>query len=123
MESEAKARYAAGLAEDKKASNLRILDVQGLCNYADYFVVCSGQSSLQLRAIAEGVESGLKKQEVAPLSVEGKARANWIVLDYGDVVVHIMNEEARSYYALETLWGDARAIPAEADEASARRKP
>ena len=110
MESETKARYAAGLADDKKASNIMILDVQGQCTFTDFFLLCTGHSSLQLRAIAEGIESGLKKEHVLPLAVEGKGRSNWIVLDYGDVVVHVMNEEARSYYALENLWGDARVV-------------
>lgn len=111
MESEAKARYAACLADEKKASEITILDVQGMCNFADYFVICTGHSNLQLRAVADAIESGLKKEGAKPLSVQGQGRANWIVMDFGDVVIHLMNEEARSYYSLENLWGDARIVP------------
>ncbi len=110
MEGEAKARFAAGLAEDKKASEVRILDVQGKCNFADYFVVCTGHSTLQLRAIADAIESEMKKEGSVPLSIDGRGHASWIVLDYGDLVVHVMNEQARAYYALENLWGDARSL-------------
>ncbi len=110
MEGEAKARLAADLAGDKKASEIRILDVQGMCNFADYFVVCTGHSTLQLRAIADAIETEMKKEGSVPLSIDGRGRASWIVLDYGDVVVHVMNEQARTYYALENLWGDARSL-------------
>jgi len=111
MESKDKARYAARLADDKKASEILILDVEGMCNFTDFFVMCTGHSALQLRAIAEAIETDFKKEGITPLAVQGQGRANWIVLDFGDVVVHVMNEEARSYYALENLWGDARVVP------------
>lgn len=112
MESEDKARLAALAAGDKKASDVTILDVQGKCNFADYFVICTGFSNLQLRAISDIVEGELKKAGTTPLSpAQGGGKATWIVIDYGDVVVHVMSEEARSYYALENLWGDARIVP------------
>lgn len=110
MESEDKARHAALAADDRKASEVKILDVQGMCNFADYFVICAGYSNLQLRGIADAVEGELKKKGATPLAVEGHGKANWIVIDYGDVVVHVMSEETRTYYALENLWGDARLV-------------
>lgn len=112
MECEEKALRAAHLAEDKKALELAVLDLRGLCGFTDFFVVCSGQSPLQLRAIAESVEQGLKEEGVVPIAVEGKGQGNWIVLDYGDILVHVMSETARAYYALERLWGDAKVVSA-----------
>lgn len=110
MESENKALRAAALAEEKKATDIAVLHVGKLCSFTDYFVICSGQSSLQLKAIADSVEVGLKEEGSVPLAVDGRGLASWVVLDYGDVIVHIMSEEARSYYALEHLWGDARTL-------------
>lgn len=110
MECDERALRAAELAEEKKALEVAVLDLRGLCSFTDFFVVCSGQSPLQLRAIAESVEQGLKEEGVVPIAVEGKGQGNWIVLDFGDVLVHVMSETARSYYALERLWGDAKVL-------------
>ena len=110
MESAEKARRAACLADEKKAEDILVLDVRGLCNFTDFFVVCTGRSSLQLRAIGDYIALELGKSGAKPFSVQGRGQENWMVLDFGDFVVHIMSEEARRYYALETLWGDARVL-------------
>jgi ribosome-associated protein len=110
MECKEKAVLAAQLAEEKKAVEVAVLDLRGVCGFTDFFVVCSGQSPLQLRAVADCIEQGLKKAGVVPIAVEGKGQANWIVLDFGDVLVHVMSETARAYYALERLWGDAKVL-------------
>ena len=110
MESLEKAIYAASLAKEKKAIDVVILDVRGTCVFTDLFVICTGRSALQLRAVAQSVEEGLKKEGFLPLSIDGLGLSTWTALDFGDVVIHVMNEEARGFYALEKLWGDARII-------------
>jgi ribosome-associated protein len=110
MKTEEKALAAARLADEKKAENIMVLDVEGVCNYTDCFVLCTGQSRQQLRAISESIEEGLGKDGISPMSVDGRGLDSWIVLDFGDVVVHVMSEEARTYYSMESLWGDARPV-------------
>lgn len=95
----------AGLS--KKAEDVLVIDVRGLTSIAEYFVIMSGTSGPNLKAIAESVEGELKKQGVMPLSVEGQGAGSWMLLDYGDVVAHIFENEVRSFYDLEGLWADA----------------
>lgn len=90
-----------------------ILDLQGLTTITDYFVVCSGESTTQVKAIEEQIESKLKEERVKPLGVEGLTYNRWILMDYGDVIVHIFEEETREFYELEKLWIDAKRIPVE----------
>lgn len=111
MESEEKALQAARLADGRKAEDIRLLDVHSVCNYTDYFLICTGRSRLQLQAIAEAVEEGLKAEGSPALAVDGRGLSSWIALDFGDLIVHILSEEARRFYALENLWGDAREVP------------
>ena len=92
---------------DKKATDVIILDVRGRASYADYIVVASGESDVQLRAMADGVHEKLKGQGVRPLSAEGEAGASWVLLDYGDVVAHFFDAATRSFYDLEGMWADA----------------
>jgi ribosome-associated protein len=106
-------REAAAAALDKKAFGLVALDVTGLTSLADSFLICSGAHDRQVGAIAEAVERRLREAGHHPLHVEGSRRADWILLDYGDIVVHVFTEERRSYYALESLWGDASGVPPE----------
>ena len=80
---------------------------------ADYFVICSGESTTQVRAITEHIEAEFRKKSIKPLSVEGLRYAHWVLMDYGDVVVHIFEEETRDYYELEKLWLDAPRMPVE----------
>lgn len=92
--------------------------------FTDYFVICSGESTTQVKAIAEHIESEFAKQAVKPLSTEGVRYAHWILLDYGDVIVHVFEEETRAYYELEKLWLDAPKIPPEEnDRADVRNVP
>jgi len=100
------ARYAA----DKKAIAVTELDLRGVLDYTDYFLICSGNTARQTKAIHDGILEGLKREHgTLPRRVEGAARADWILMDYLDVVVHIFTPQAREYYRLEHLWGEAPA--------------
>ena len=94
----------------KKALNLVVLDVQNLTSIADVFIICSGQSNRQVNAIADAAIDHLKKHKIKPLSVEGTGEGHWVLLDYGDVVVHIFYEPVREFFDLEGLWVDAKRI-------------
>jgi ribosome-associated protein len=96
----------------KKAVKLVVLDVQGLTSIADAFIICSGSSSRQVSAIAEHVERELRKQKIKPLSVEGIQEGQWVLMDYGYVLIHVFLDSVREFYDLEGLWSDARRIPA-----------
>ena len=109
------AEITAGYALDKKAADVVVLDLRGLAAYTDYFVVATGTSDRQTKAVHDGIHEGLKKQHgVLPRRVEGLAEARWILMDYLDVVVHIFTPDARDFYRLEQLWGEAprRAVEA-----------
>jgi ribosome-associated protein len=106
-EAAALAQAAAQLAWEKKAADIRILAVTGVCSYADYFVICSAPSERQAGAIARSVDDGLRRGGQRPLSSEGLKQGNWALLDYGDVVVHVFLDSAREYYDLEGFWSDA----------------
>jgi ribosome-associated protein len=98
------ARYA----EDKKAGDVVELDLRGVLDYTDYFVVCSGNTARQSKAIHDGILEGLKREhDVVPRRVEGSPQTGWILMDYMDVVVHIFTPETRDFYRLEQLWGEA----------------
>jgi ribosome-associated protein len=101
------ARALAEAVLDKKATDVVILDVRGRASYADYIVVASGDSDVQLRAMADGVHEKLKAGGVRPISSEGEAGASWVLLDYGDVVAHFFDGATRSFYDLEGMWADA----------------
>ena len=110
---EGKVRQAASAARDKKAVDLVVLDVQTLSSVADYFLLCTGRSVTHVATIADAIRDGLKELGVRPLHSEGVSQSGWILLDYGDVLVHVFLEETRDYYALERLWGDAPAVSLE----------
>lgn len=102
------ARACAEFADDKKAENIRILDLRGLSPVTDYFVLCSAMSAPQLRAVRDHIEDEMKeKHRERPLYRDGSYDSQWMILDYGNVMVHILAPEKREYYALEELWGDA----------------
>ena len=94
----------------KKALNVVALDVSELTSFADVFIICSGRSNRQVSAIAEFIQSDLKKQKIRPLSVEGTKDGHWVLMDYGYVIVHVFYEPVREFYDLEGLWVDARRI-------------
>ncbi|MGB3933609.1 MAG: ribosome silencing factor [bacterium] len=110
MDSRAKALLAARAADEKKPKDVVILDIQHLTPLCDYFVIASGNSGIQVRAIAEAVEGRLAEAGFSLDHREGKNDAGWMLLDYGDVVIHIFIEERRAFYDLERLWGDAKRI-------------
>lgn len=102
------AKKICAAADDKKAANIIIMDMRGLIFSTDYFVICSAPTATQVRAIADNVEEELDKVGVNFSHKEGYHEGEWILLDYGDIVVHIFKNENREYYALEKLWGDAK---------------
>jgi ribosome-associated protein len=98
---------AVAAAGDKKARELVVLDVADVLGITDYFLIASGSSDRQVRTIAEAVEEKLKEDGLRPLRSEGTAESGWILIDYGDFIVHVLTEEMRAYYDLERLWKDA----------------
>ncbi|MHB1421452.1 MAG: ribosome silencing factor [Bacillota bacterium] len=104
------AMTAAAAADDRKARDIVVLDLQGITLIADYFVICNGVSSTQVQAIAKSVEEKMHDSQYALLRSEGFQDARWILLDFGSIVVHIFQEEIRRFYDLERLWGDARVV-------------
>jgi ribosome-associated protein len=103
----ASVRLAVEISLAKKAEDLCVLDLRELTSFTDFFLVMNGNSSRQNAAVAEAVEAALKPAGLRPLSVEGRESAEWILLDYGSLVVHIFSRAARDRYSLEKLWGDA----------------
>ncbi|MFC5455622.1 ribosome silencing factor [Prosthecobacter fluviatilis] len=102
------ARACALYADDKKAENIRILDLRGLSPISDYFVLCTALSTPQLRAVRDEIVQRMKEEHQTPPTVkDGNFESQWIILVYGSVMVHILTPEKREYYALEELWGDA----------------
>jgi ribosome-associated protein len=113
MTPDALASRIAELAADKKALDVVELDVRGVLDYTDFFVICTGNTDRQTKAIHDGIHQGLKKEHgILPRRVEGLSEARWILMDYLHVVVHVFTPETRSFYALERLWGEvpARAV-------------
>ena len=99
---------AVTAALDKKASGLEVLRVAELTSLADYFIICSGGTERQATAIADGIEEKLRVElQTKPRLVEGLTPGRWVVMDYGDFIVHVFTEETRAFYGLERLWGDA----------------
>jgi ribosome-associated protein len=98
-------------ALDKKAVGLEIVDVSGKVDYADFLVIMTGRSDRQVQALAYGIEDALREKNIRPLAVEGLPHASWVLMDFGDVVVHVFQEETRSLYDIDGLWLDARRVP------------
>ena len=97
----------------RKAIQVVILDVRKLTSVADAFIICSGRSNRQVTAIADSVQRDLKKKGKKPINVEGKKEGHWVLMDYGDVIIHIFYESLRNFYDLEGLWIDARRLSTE----------
>ncbi len=104
------AAFAKEACEDKKGSDITVLDLRKLNAIASYFVISSGNSDRHVRAIAENVLATLSEKRVDTRHVEGKTDARWILLDYGDVIVHVFYHETRKFYNLERLWGNAKRL-------------
>lgn len=103
-------RATVEAAQDKQASNITVLKLSGVSAFADYFVLCSGQSGPQLHAIREAIEEKLHRMGMRLAHREGRSGAEWVLLDYGSIVIHIFGEGARRYYDLERLWRNAERL-------------
>lgn len=122
-EIEQRVRTTVETALSKQAADLLVLHVEKLTSIADYFIICSASSDRQAAAITDAVEDSLRERHKAkPLLVEGKNSGRWILLDYGDFIVHVFNEETRKFYSLERLWGDAPDVTADFTEEVRARK-
>jgi len=104
-------KIAAAAAEDKKARDIAALDISAIASFANWFLICTGDSTRQIQAISDEIEMRLKASGVRPDHIEGYRNAEWLVMDYSDLVVHIFSKTARAYYDLERLWRDA--VPVE----------
>lgn len=110
-------KTAVRAIEDKKGEDVRIIDISGVSIVADYFIIANGSSPLQVQAIADNVEEELAKAGLTEHKTEGYQSAGWILLDYGDIVIHIFSKEDRLFYDLERIWRDGKEIdPASLDE-------
>lgn len=96
--------------DSKKGKDIRVLETDGVTTLADYFVLCSGSSAPQLKALADAGEKAMKDHGILPHHVEGHRGGTWILQDYGDVVVHVFDKEARAFYDLDRLWADAKIV-------------
>lgn len=117
MSTRQKAILCAEEALEHKAQDVLILDVARLSSFADYFIICSGKSSRQVQGIAENLEAGLRRRGVRAVGTEGSREGHWILMDYGDVIVHIFYEPVRLFYDLESLWSEAKRIDFEQESA------
>ena len=107
----------AAFAADKKAIDIVALDLRGIAGYTDFFLICSGGSDRQTKAIHDGIHEGMKKEkDTLPRRVEGLSEARWILMDYLDCVVHVFTPDTRDYYRLEQLWGDVPRLELDLDE-------
>ena len=114
-------KIAADAADDKSAQDILILDIAKQSNITDFFLICSGSSTRQTKAIAEEIQKKLKENDERPFKVAGVDQGEWILLDYSDLVIHIFTQEMREYYELERLWKDAPMVKfdSQKEEASA----
>ena len=113
LETRTAVREAVAVALDTKAEDVRVLHLAPVTDFVDWFVIASGLNDRQVHAIAERIEERLREEGLRPLHVEGQAAAQWVLLDYGDFLVHVFLEERRRFYALERLWRDAPDATAE----------
>ena len=107
LDSDAKRKTIEDAAEDKKANYITTLNLRDRTLIADFFIICSGTSNVHIRSIADGIMEAMEKHGIRQSALEGYSEGAWVLLDYGDVVAHIMSEEHRSFYKLEGLWGTA----------------
>lgn len=110
MTSKEMAKTALAGLEDKKAEDIRVIDISGVSVMADYFIIASGRNHNQVQAMADSVEEKLHEQDIHPRQIEGYHTANWILMDFNDIIVHIFNEEDRMFYNLEKIWLDGKMI-------------
>jgi ribosome-associated protein len=104
------ARSIVDILDEHKGEDIALLDLRGVCGFADYFILCTGVSERTLRALAEEVGKGLKARRILPRGQEGQASSGWILLDYGDVIAHLFSKPVRDYYRLEDMWRAGKVI-------------
>lgn len=107
------AKLAIEALEEKKAGDIKIIDIEHISTLADYFIIASGTNRNQVQAMADEVEERLGKAGIEPKQVEGYQNANWILMDYGDIVLHLFDEENRLFYDLERIWRDGKVMAKE----------
>lgn len=110
LETEEAVRLATQAASDKKAEDLVVLDLREVASFTEFFFICSGTNPKQVQAIVDAIEEQLRKAGKRPLHIEGYASAEWILMDYGDFIVHVFGGTARHFYDLERLWRDAKRV-------------
>ena len=110
MSARQRAIVCAREASRFKALDIVVLDVSGYSSFSDCFVICTGKSSRQVQGIADNLETSLKEQGIRPLGVEGMREGHWVLMDYGDVIIHVFYEPVRYFYDLESLWSEAEQI-------------
>ena len=111
------------LAEDKKGQDVRVLDATGVVGYADWIVLVSGTSDRHVVALADTIRAGLRDLDETPIEVEGTEFGRWVVLDYGELVIHVLQDEVREYYGFDKLWADARVWAPSVPRTAARKRP
>jgi len=116
MESREKSRLCINAVLNKKALDLILLDVRKVSSFADYFIICSGQSSRHVQGIASSIKESLAKEGIYPLGIEGFTQGSWILMDYNEVIIHIFYKTIREFYDLEGLWSDAKRIETQTEE-------
>jgi ribosome-associated protein len=110
LSAEEKAAFTSRVAADKKAMNVVVLDMRDASSITDYFLICSGGSERQVQAIADAIDEQLSQSGIPSLGVEGYREGRWVLMDYGDVIVHVFSQETRAFYDLERLWANAPKI-------------
>ncbi len=110
MTSKELAKIAYNALDDKKGVNISIIDISEISTIADYFIIAGGNNENQVKALADNVEEQLYKAECTPNHIEGYSNANWILMDFNDIIVHVFNEEDRLFYDLERIWRDGKQI-------------
>jgi ribosome-associated protein len=98
------------VASEKQASDIVLLDLREVCSFADYFVICTGESERQIRSICDDMDQALEERGVLVNHQEGTAESGWVLIDFGDVIVHVFNPAQREYYHLEGIWSDATPV-------------
>lgn len=112
MDSKEMVKIAINALEEKKAENIRVIDISKVSVLADYFIIAEGKNRNQIQALTDSVEKDLGKAEAVPKQIEGYESANWILMDYADIIVHIFDNENRLFYDLERIWRDGVCVDA-----------
>ncbi|MCR5031678.1 MAG: ribosome silencing factor [Lachnospiraceae bacterium] len=110
MEAREIAKLTVQALEDKKADNIKVIDISEVAVFADYFIIAGGSNHNQIQALCNNVEEVLGKQKIHVKQIEGYQSANWILMDFGDVIVHIFDKENRLLFDLERIWGDGKSV-------------